>query len=171
MSPLQYIGRRLARFLAKPRERNSHIPTSPWGLLAATLRKGDVVLVEGSSRFASAIKYLTQSTWSHAALYVGDTLGPAPDGGEPAVLVDVDVVDGVRTIPLSAFATYRRAYDALVACAAGDAPAGTCIDGWLRDAAPLLADEDARTQARGLLEYYLARRLRGPDAGKYCPAG
>ena len=104
MSPLQYIGRRLARFLAKPRERNSHIPTSPWGLLAATLRKGDVVLVEGSSRFASAIKYLTQSTWSHAALYVGDTLGPAPDGGEPAVLVDVDVVDGVRTIPLSAFA-------------------------------------------------------------------
>ena len=38
MSPLQYLGRRLARFLAKPRERNSHIPTSPWGLLAATLR-------------------------------------------------------------------------------------------------------------------------------------
>ena len=104
MSPLQFLGRRLARFLAKPRERNSHIPTSPWGLLAATLRKGDVVLVEGSSRFASAIKYLTQSTWSHAALYIGDTLGPALDGGEPPELVDVDVVDGVRTIPLSAFA-------------------------------------------------------------------
>ena len=103
MSPLQYIGRRLARFLAKPRERNSHIPTSPWGLLAATLRKGDVVLVEGSSRFASAIKYLTQSTWSHAALYIGDALGPPAAGEEPRVLVDVDVVDGVRTIPLSAF--------------------------------------------------------------------
>ena len=103
MSPLQYVGRRLATFLARPRERNSHIPTSPWGLLAATLRKGDVVLVEGSSRFASAIKYLTQSTWSHAALYVGDALGPPPPGEEARVLVDVDVVDGVRTIPLSAF--------------------------------------------------------------------
>jgi hypothetical protein len=103
MSPLQYLGRQLARFLAKPRDRNSHIPTSPYGLLAATLRKGDVVLVEGSSRFASAIKYLTQSTWSHAALYIGDTLGPPPPGEEPRVLVDVDVVEGVRTIPLSAF--------------------------------------------------------------------
>ncbi len=103
MSPLQYIGRKLAAFLAKPRDRNSHIPTSPTGLLAATLRKGDVVLVEGSSRFASAIKYLTQSTWSHAALYIGDTLGPPAEGEEPRVLVDVDVVDGVRTIPLSTF--------------------------------------------------------------------
>lgn len=103
MSPLQYLGRKLAQFLAKPRESNSHIPTSPWGLLAATLRKGDVVLVEGSSRFASAIKYLTQSTWSHAALYIGDALGPPADGEEPRVLIDVDVVVGVRTIPLSAF--------------------------------------------------------------------
>ena len=103
MSPLQYLGRRLAQFLARPREKISHIPTSPYGLLAATLRKGDVVLVEGSSRFASAIKYLTQSTWSHAALYIGDTLGPAAPGEEARVLVDVDVVDGVRTIPLSAF--------------------------------------------------------------------
>jgi len=103
MSPLQYLGRRLAAFLARPRERNSHIPTSPAGLLAATLRKGDVVLVEGSSRFATAIKYLTQSTWSHAALCIGDTLGPPPEGEEPRILVDVDVVEGVRTIPLSVF--------------------------------------------------------------------
>ncbi|HEU0152250.1 MAG TPA: YiiX/YebB-like N1pC/P60 family cysteine hydrolase [Arenimonas sp.] len=103
MSPLHYLGRRLAAFLAKPRERYSHIPTSPTNLLAATLRKGDVVLVEGSSRFATAIKYLTQSTWSHAALCIGDALGPPPEGEEPRVLVDVDVVEGVRTIPLSTF--------------------------------------------------------------------
>lgn len=103
MSPLQYLGRKLAAFLAKPRERNSHITTSPSGHLASTLRKGDVLLVEGSSRFATAIKYLTQSTWSHAALCIGDTLGPPAPGEEPRVLVDVDVVDGVRTIPLSTF--------------------------------------------------------------------
>ena len=104
MALLHNLGRGLAKFLAAPRERNSHIPTSPYGLLAATLRKGDVVLVEGSSRFATAIKYLTQSTWSHAALYIGDTLGPPPPGEEAKVLCDVDVVEGVRTIPLSAFA-------------------------------------------------------------------
>ncbi|ODS63209.1 MAG: lipo-like protein [Arenimonas sp. SCN 70-307] len=103
MSPLQAIGRRLARFLAEPRERSSHLPTSPPWLLAATLRRGDVLLVEGSSRFATAVKYLTQSTWSHAALCIGDPLGAAASAEEPHVLVDVDVVEGVRTVPLSTF--------------------------------------------------------------------
>ena len=36
------------------------------------IRKGDVVLVEGNERISEVIKYLTQSSWSHAALYVGD---------------------------------------------------------------------------------------------------
>jgi hypothetical protein len=35
------------------------------------LRPGDVLLVEGKQRFSTAIKYLTQSNWSHAALYIG----------------------------------------------------------------------------------------------------
>ena len=37
-----------------------------------SIRKGDVVLVEGNERISEVIKYLTQSSWSHAALYVGD---------------------------------------------------------------------------------------------------
>lgn len=57
------------------------------------------MLVEGTSRFASAIKYLTQSTWSHAAL----CLGVEQDGGEP-MFVDADIHTGVRTVPLSEFA-------------------------------------------------------------------
>ena len=41
-------------------------------LVAMTIRPGDVLLVEGArSKVNSAIRYLTQSTWSHAALYVG----------------------------------------------------------------------------------------------------
>src|SRR5271166_4986413 len=36
------------------------------------IRKGDVVLVEGNERISECIKYLTQSSWSHAAIYVGD---------------------------------------------------------------------------------------------------
>ena len=80
MSILHNVGRRLARFLAKPRPNRTHVPTSPREVIAATLRKGDVLLVEGTSRFSSAIKYLTQSTWSHAALYIGDHLGPPAEG-------------------------------------------------------------------------------------------
>ena len=47
-------------------------------VLRRTLQPGDVLLVEGNSRLAATIKFLTQSTWSHAALYVGDT---HPGGG------------------------------------------------------------------------------------------
>jgi len=96
---LQWIGRRLARFLARPRPGHARGPTSRPELVAATLRRGDVLLVEGSSRFSTAIKYLTQSTWSHAALCLG-----VPEGGDQPWFVDVDVNDGVRTVPLSEFA-------------------------------------------------------------------
>ncbi len=105
MSLLRVLGRGLARFLSKPRPSRAHHPTSPREQIAATLRKGDVLLVEGTSRFSTAIKYLTQSTWSHAALYIGDHLGPAPEGAEPNVLCDVDVNDGVRLIPMSEFSS------------------------------------------------------------------
>lgn len=40
--------------------------------LRRTLRKCDVILVEGNERISECIKYLTQSSWSHAGLYVGD---------------------------------------------------------------------------------------------------
>ena len=96
---LRGVGAGLARFLARPREGHGRSPTSRIELVAATLRRGDVLLVEGTSRFSSAIKYLTQSTWSHAALCLG-----TPGGAREPQFVDVDVSDGVRTVPLSEFA-------------------------------------------------------------------
>jgi len=59
-----------------------------------------VLLVEGNTRVSAAIKYLTQSTWSHAALCVGDALGDRHPG--PG-FVEADIVDGVRVIGLDAF--------------------------------------------------------------------
>ena len=103
LSPLRLFGRHLARFLSKPRARHSHLPTSPRNRVAAALRKGDVLLVEGNTRFSTAIKYLSQSTWSHAALYVGDHLGAPQAGHEARVLCDVDINDGVRLVPMSEF--------------------------------------------------------------------
>ena len=38
------------------------------------VRQGDVVLVEGELRISQLVKYVTQSQWSHSALYVGDEL-------------------------------------------------------------------------------------------------
>ncbi len=103
MGVMNLLGRRLAHFLAQPRHHQARPSTSDPALLARTLRRGDVLLVEGSSRFSTAIKYLTQSTWSHAALYIGEE--PLLEGGRPQpMLIDVDVEQGVRRIALSEFA-------------------------------------------------------------------
>ena len=55
-----------------------YTPSDP-ETLHRVLEPGDILLIEGNQRISAAIKYLTQSTWSHSALYVGDAL-PAPGG-------------------------------------------------------------------------------------------
>jgi hypothetical protein len=82
--------------------------------LRAQLRPGDVVLVEGHTRISQMIMYLTQSSWSHAAIYVGDALlrwgGPAAEAalgkyGQEAsqLLVESDLREGVITVPVSKY--------------------------------------------------------------------
>jgi hypothetical protein len=102
MNPIMSrLGSRLARFLSRPDPRYRPLATSDRRSVAAVIAPGDVLLVEGNTRFSKAIKYLSQSTWSHAALYVGDS-GP---GGEPGGwLVEADVVDGVIFVPLEKYA-------------------------------------------------------------------
>ena len=64
-----------ARVLTKPRGHYQRFqPERPGERSAASIRKGDVMLVDGDQRVSEVIKYLTQSSWSHAALYVGDEL-------------------------------------------------------------------------------------------------
>jgi glyoxylase-like metal-dependent hydrolase (beta-lactamase superfamily II) len=61
----------------------------------------------------------------------------------------------------AAFATYRTAFDNLLACAASSGPKEACVDGWLRDARRFLPEsEHART--RGMADYYVEQVLRGP---------
>jgi len=95
---LEIIGYRLAQFLSQPSSRAVRLATCEPEQLAKALRKGDVLLVEGSSRISTAIKYLTQSTWSHAALCVADGQGAAADE-----LLEADVLEGVRVVPLSTY--------------------------------------------------------------------
>lgn len=98
------IGTRLARYLSEPRDKRI-LGTSRPGELATSLKKGDVLLVEGTSRLSSAIKYLTQSSWSHAAIFVGDAIDQTNDQGEILSLVEADIVEGVRAVPLSDYET------------------------------------------------------------------
>ncbi|SRR5581483_7963972 len=79
---LDRLGRRIAGRLQAPcRGYEPFTPSDPI-TLSRILRPADILLVEGNQKLATAIKYLTQSTWSHAALYVGDAHADAPDGAE-----------------------------------------------------------------------------------------
>jgi Permuted papain-like amidase enzyme, YaeF/YiiX, C92 family len=71
--------------------------------LRASLCPGDVLLVEGNNHVAGVIKYLTQSTWSHAALYVGQIGDRTAPDGEPLVLVEANIGEGVVGAPLSKY--------------------------------------------------------------------
>lgn len=98
----QRLGSRLADFLSAPSTRDVWPATSRPEALAACIRKGDVLLVEGSSRFSVAIKYLTQSTWSHSAFCMSDL---SDDQG--VQLIEADVKEGVRILPLDYYTDYH----------------------------------------------------------------
>jgi len=46
-------------------------PLCDFNRLSFELRPGDIVLVEGRNRVSEVIKLVTQSSWTHAALYIG----------------------------------------------------------------------------------------------------
>lgn len=99
----QIIGEWLAAYLSQPIRNYVPFSVTPARILRQQLLPGDVLLVEGDRRISVAIKYLTQSTWSHAALYVGhvrdDRLGDA-DG---PLLIEADMKNGVIAVPLSKY--------------------------------------------------------------------
>ena len=101
---LTWLGRLLAGYLSRPLRQGAQVATSPPEKLAGALEPGDILLIDGNTRFSVAIKYLTQSTWSHSALYLGDALGPPPSGEEAKVFIEVDIRHGVRAVPLSRYA-------------------------------------------------------------------
>lgn len=102
---------RLGRFLARLLETESsgyepYTPSDP-EILHRSLRPGDILLVEGNQKISAAIKYLTQSTWSHAALYVGDALPAPEDNADRPRLIEVNIGDGCVAVPLSKYKTYN----------------------------------------------------------------
>jgi len=99
----RWIGDLLSSYLLQPAHApGTAAPTDPARLLAC-IQPGDVLLIEGQTRISTAIKYLTQSTWSHAALYVGDTLEHAGAGRLRHTFVEADLRDGVRVVGVEAY--------------------------------------------------------------------
>ncbi len=102
---LQNIGKRLANFLTRPSTRYEEFSTIPERLLADTLQPGDLLLVDGNSRVSTVIKYVTQSTWSHIAIYIGRDLQHRGENLDP--LLEADLVTGVTTVPLSTYSGFN----------------------------------------------------------------
>ena len=69
-----WLTDRLARYMSEPVGHYDLRAPNDFDRLKATIRKGDVLLVEGDQRVSAVIKYLTRSSWSHAVLYIGDEL-------------------------------------------------------------------------------------------------
>lgn len=104
---LDRFGRYLAaRLQAESSGYEPYTPSDP-DTLRRTLEPGDILLIEGNQRISAVIKYLTQSTWSHSALYVGDTLPLPADGSERPRLIEVNLGEGCVAVPLSKYRTYN----------------------------------------------------------------
>jgi hypothetical protein len=104
---LDVIGRVIARYLERPVQGYEPFTFSDPAALRKSLEPGDVLLVEGNSHISRVIKYLTQSTWSHAALYVGPIEGANTQEGEPHVLIEAEIGQGVVSAPLSKYYPYH----------------------------------------------------------------
>ena len=117
MSLRSWFTKRLVAFLTAPIGRYELAGPNDFERLAREIRKGDVLLVEGDQRVSAVIKFLTQSSWSHAALYVGDELtrrdretwdmNPEHTADEPEHMLVEALFDGVVASPLSKYVHFN----------------------------------------------------------------
>src|SRR5438128_9490941 len=106
-----------ARVLTKPRGNYTLLLPNDFESLLRALQVGDVILVDGDQRISEVIKYLTQSTWSHSVLYVGDEILRRFPGQREALvathgrdanhMIIEALVDGVVAAPLSKYASFN----------------------------------------------------------------
>jgi len=109
---LDRFGRVVAgRLETKTSGYEPYTPSDP-ETLARTLRPGDVLLVEGNQKMSATIKYLTQSTWSHAAFFAGDQIPLTLDQAALPIidrpqLIEVNLGEGCVAVPLNKYSTYN----------------------------------------------------------------
>jgi hypothetical protein len=104
---LDTVGKLIASYLQKEVPGYEPFTPSDPERLRSVIQPGDVLLVEGNNRVSGIIKYLTQSTWSHAALFVGPIDGASEPDGESHVLIEANIGEGVTSAPLSKYFPYH----------------------------------------------------------------
>ncbi len=104
---LRFTSKMLAKYLTKTIATYRPFSVHRSNELAAIMQPGDILLVEGDQRVSSAIKYLTQSTWSHAAFYI-DKMPDGVEGYEgEQLLIEADLENGVIAVPLSKYSKHN----------------------------------------------------------------
>ena len=113
---MSLIGRALHKRLNRPVESYEKRMVNNMTTLYQVVRRGDIVLVEGRAEISRIIKLMTNSTWSHSAIYVGDALEKSTDENvkrtlkyaeEPHrrhMLIEADSITGVAAAPLKKYA-------------------------------------------------------------------
>src|SRR6202790_3564285 len=104
---LDTIGKLIAGYLQKEVPGYEPFTPSDPEHLRGVVQPGDVLLVEGNNRVSGIIKYLTQSTWSHAALFVGPIDGASEADGEPHVLVKASSGEAGASPPPLKYTSYH----------------------------------------------------------------
>lgn len=112
---LRSLGRRLLKRLDMPIKSYEKRIINNMNNLYQVVRKGDVVLVEGRAEISRIIKLMTNSTWSHSAIYVGNALEGSNDESVERVLknteephrrhiiIEADSANGVAVAPLNKY--------------------------------------------------------------------
>jgi hypothetical protein len=70
MKPIRWLGKKIVHWLTDEDEPTG-TPPCDFDRLSFEIRPCDVLLVEGRSRVSEVIKTITQSIWTHSALYIG----------------------------------------------------------------------------------------------------
>ena len=116
-SPHQVLAGWFVRQLTRPRREYRRFVFNDPERLKSRIRPGDVVLIDGDQRVSQVVKYLTMSSWSHTAIYIGSALLRNPDrrldvqrmyGREARYLiVEALLDDGVVVSPLVKYIDYN----------------------------------------------------------------
>ncbi len=101
------LGEKLASYLSHPIANYQPFSTYEIPLLEDIIQPADILLVEGNTRISTAIKYLTQSTWSHAAFYGGAATNRFTASGEALPLIEAELNHGVIASSLSKYSNFN----------------------------------------------------------------
>ncbi len=114
----RFLHRRASQVLTAPLGNFPRSVGQDFDALRSTVRRGDVLLVAGNQRVSEVIRYLTQSSWSHSAIYVGDgLLRRSPEQADELraqygadaehMVIEALLESGVVASPLSKYTGFR----------------------------------------------------------------